>query len=423
MPIYRFAIVCITLALSFSQASAVVTDTNIWINEFHYDNTGGDVNEFIEVIAPSGFVDLSTVAIDLYNGANGDDYGTHTLDTFTAGDTSNGFTVYSKAIAGIQNGPDGIALSVGGSVVQFLGYEGTTFTADQGVANGLTTTNIGATEGSSEAITSSLQLVGTGDSLLDYNNNWVQSDTSSVGSVNANQALRGKLFNEEFNNDAGFTKSEDFFSDGGSDYFGITDGNGTDDYGVNGTPGGENNYGGAVGTYLNGEDLDGEGASLPIVLDWTGIDISNYENLEFMDSFAEFDDGAPGNIDTADFITIDVQIDDGGFITILEFRGDDPDTFNGLFAVDTDGDGLGDGETLNGTFAEFVANIGGTGSSLDLRLSISVDSGSEDFAADNFMIIGDLIQANNGPAVPEPTTFALLGFAGLALARRRRNAA
>ena len=30
---------------------------NIWVNEFHYDNTGGDVGEFMEIAVPVGFTD------------------------------------------------------------------------------------------------------------------------------------------------------------------------------------------------------------------------------------------------------------------------------------------------------------------------------------------------------------------------------
>ena len=39
---------------------------------------------------------------------NGETYGSHTLDSFTEGDTENGFTLFYKDISGIQNGaPDG----------------------------------------------------------------------------------------------------------------------------------------------------------------------------------------------------------------------------------------------------------------------------------------------------------------------------
>jgi hypothetical protein len=42
----------------------------VFINEFHYDNTGGDTGEFIEIAGPAG-TDLTGWSIVLYNGANG----------------------------------------------------------------------------------------------------------------------------------------------------------------------------------------------------------------------------------------------------------------------------------------------------------------------------------------------------------------
>lgn len=422
-------IALVALVVIFSApASAVVTDTDIWINEFHYDdNVAGDAGEFVEVIAPAGFADLSTVQIDFYNGANGEVYETHTLDSFTQGDTTDGFTFYSlpnSALGQIQNSVDGLALSVGGATQQFLSYEGS-FAAVDGPASGQNSTNINVNETNSSTINSSLELQGTGDSLGDYQNNWVVVSQNTTGALNANQDLRGKLLNESFDDASQFTTSAAFFSDNGSDYFGLTDNAGNSDYGAGPIPT-EPNYTGNTGSYLNGQDLDGEGAGLPIVLDWTGIDISNYENLEFMGSFAEFFD-SPGDIDQADdSILVEVQIDGGGFVSLLAFEGSDftsgssPNQFNGIFREDTDFDGEGDGVALGNEFAQFIKNISGTGATLDLRLSVFVNSGDEDFAADSFMIVGDLIQG--GTDVPEPTTLALLGFGGLAIARRRRVA-
>ncbi|HEX9601346.1 MAG TPA: hypothetical protein VF985_07650, partial [Mariniflexile sp.] len=46
--------------------------TSVWINEFHYDNASGDVNEFIEVVAN---FDASAYQVVLYNGSGGITYG------------------------------------------------------------------------------------------------------------------------------------------------------------------------------------------------------------------------------------------------------------------------------------------------------------------------------------------------------------
>jgi len=44
---------------------------NAWINEIHYDNASGDVNEFIEVVIENaGSYTLSDFSVILYNGSN-----------------------------------------------------------------------------------------------------------------------------------------------------------------------------------------------------------------------------------------------------------------------------------------------------------------------------------------------------------------
>lgn len=126
---------------------------DVFINEFSYDNAGADTGEFVEVVTGPGFTgNPSDVVLLLYNGAGGATYGSsHTLSTFTAGGvTSSGHRIYSKLIAGIQNGnPDGFALVVGGAVTRFISYGGS-FTATSGAANGLASTNIGVSQATTE---------------------------------------------------------------------------------------------------------------------------------------------------------------------------------------------------------------------------------------------------------------------------------
>src|SRR5687768_8667852 len=43
--------------------------TAVFINEIHYDNTGTDAGEFVEVAGPAG-TDLTGYSIVLYNGAS-----------------------------------------------------------------------------------------------------------------------------------------------------------------------------------------------------------------------------------------------------------------------------------------------------------------------------------------------------------------
>jgi len=47
MRIGRILSCAVALVMVATTAHAVVTDSDIWINEFHYDNAGSDTGEFI----------------------------------------------------------------------------------------------------------------------------------------------------------------------------------------------------------------------------------------------------------------------------------------------------------------------------------------------------------------------------------------
>lgn len=127
------------------------------INEFHYDNAGSDVGEFVELRFAAGD-DVSQVLVEFYNGNNGAVYNSFDLTALTP--TSDGtydYYVIDLPANGLQNGsPDGIALSNGGAVIEFLSYEGT-MDATDGTAAGMTSTDIGVAESSSNPIGFSLQ--------------------------------------------------------------------------------------------------------------------------------------------------------------------------------------------------------------------------------------------------------------------------
>ncbi|MEL6658501.1 MAG: choice-of-anchor I family protein, partial [Bacteroidota bacterium] len=150
----------------------------VFINEFHYDNDGGDVNEFVEVAVDNAFGgELSNITLSLYNGSGGTGavYDSYTLDEFTAGEDDGTFTVYSLLIAGIQNGgPDGLALSCDNAAFQLLSYEGT-FTAVDGPAVDMVSTDVGVQEGGDTPESGSLQLV---------DGEFVETCQNTIGAVN-----------------------------------------------------------------------------------------------------------------------------------------------------------------------------------------------------------------------------------------------
>ena len=134
-----------------------------WINELHYDNSGADLNEFVEVALPVNGPAAADVSVTLYNGNGASvSWGPKSLAAdFVKGATTGGVTFYHALISGIQNGaPDGVALDVGGAAVQFLSYEGVIASAVGGPADGMMSTDIGVSEGSSTSSTTSISLQG-----------------------------------------------------------------------------------------------------------------------------------------------------------------------------------------------------------------------------------------------------------------------
>ncbi len=135
-----------------------VPTPTVFISEIHYDNEGADVGEFVEVEGDAG-TDLSGWTLVPYNGSNGTQYSVTALSG-TIDNEAGGQGALSFAIVGLQNGsPDGVALvDDGGTVVDFVSYEGS-LTATDGPAAGMTSTDVGVSESGSTLAGESLQLI------------------------------------------------------------------------------------------------------------------------------------------------------------------------------------------------------------------------------------------------------------------------
>ncbi|MDQ8182008.1 VPDSG-CTERM sorting domain-containing protein [Pelagicoccus sp. SDUM812005] len=170
------------IALLFTPCAHALTLNDVWINEIHYDNTGGDVGEFVEIAGLAG-TDLSPLTLEFYNGSGGAKYKTFGLSG-SLSDAGNGYGFQSFLISGIQNGsPDGIALVYGSLVLQFLSYEGS-FAASNGAANGLTSINIGVNQPDDTDLGLSLQFQGHAG-----NGSWTGPIASTSGAINTGQTL------------------------------------------------------------------------------------------------------------------------------------------------------------------------------------------------------------------------------------------
>lgn len=172
---------CVTVNSTVMGTGAVINVTvrdassnnSIYISEFHYDNAGADVNEFIEITGPAG-TNLTGYTIALYNGGDGDTYSTSNL-MGTIADEGAGCGIVFITPSSFQNGPDAIALvDNAGNVLQFISYEGTV-TANSGPAVGMTSIDIGISETGTTPTTASLALVSGA---------WVVLDPATPGVIN-----------------------------------------------------------------------------------------------------------------------------------------------------------------------------------------------------------------------------------------------
>ncbi|WP_319803463.1 ExeM/NucH family extracellular endonuclease [Planctomonas psychrotolerans] len=174
------AVASLALAAIPASMAAAAPPAGPFISEFHYDNAGADVGEFIEVQIPAGSTSVG-LSLELYNGSTRAPYGTVALPVVTA--PADAPTVAVVDYPGLQNGsPDGMALVRNESVVlEFLSYEGA-MTATSGTASGQTSTDIGVSETGTEAVGQSLSrsYSAAADALV-----WSGPAVATRGAVNA----------------------------------------------------------------------------------------------------------------------------------------------------------------------------------------------------------------------------------------------
>lgn len=116
---------------------------------------------------------------------------------------------------------------------------------------------------------------------------------------------------------------------------------------------------------------------------WSGINITGKSGLSFKGRFGAntagmfqglFFNNAANNF-VMDFILIEYRINSGAWTKAIGIYPNDATAAGGPFAVDTDGDQLGDGTILTSALTELSANITGTGTTLDIRVNLFVNNG------------------------------------------------
>ncbi len=135
-----------------------------FISEFHYDNTGVDIGETVEVTIPAN-CNCTSIEIVGYDGDTGAQY-----QSWTASSVIMNIEQYiTVQTIGIENGgddtgpqePDGIALVCNGTLLQFISYEGS-FQASNGIAQDEVSVDIGVFESETTESFESLQLTDSG---------------------------------------------------------------------------------------------------------------------------------------------------------------------------------------------------------------------------------------------------------------------
>ena len=208
-----------------------------------------------------------------------------------------------------------------------------------------------------------------------------------VGAVHAQTVV---LFEDFEDSTVEYITSVAETSDGNYDYFGRI---ASDGISVGGTVAFSNVQGGG---FFGGQDLDASNTAAgdpnapgaQATVSWTGLDVSGLTGVSFSALFAEDDYGDAENWDYSDdYVLVEYRMDGGSWQSLLRFENDGT-TYNSAPYEDTDFDGVGDGVELTSTFALFSRAIPVTGASLDLRITIDLNSGDEDIAFDNVSVTG-----------------------------------
>ncbi|WP_316828957.1 MBG domain-containing protein, partial [Pedobacter miscanthi] len=161
---------------------------------------------------------------------------------------------------------------------------------------------------------------------------------------------------------------------------------------------------------------------------WNNINIAGKTGLSFKGLFAADNQGgwqgSAWNSQSVsgvtqpqqDFLAFEYQIDGGPWVRAIAFYANlDPSNAGSAntLQLETTGDLQGDGASLTYAFAEYSANILGTGTTLNIRMNCHANStGTQEVAVDNFRLfetLGSAATVTTGGNTPSYTTASLAG--------------
>jgi len=141
--------------------------------------------------------------------------------------------------------------------------------------------------------------------------------------------------------------------------------------------------------FFAAQDIDANGDPLPVYLTFENINVSSYNTIYFSAEFAEDDDGLNEDWDNPDYVHVDYSFDGGITWTTFFAIENDGSTYNSAPFIDTNLDGIGDGQEITDTFEYFKASFdASTASTVSIRITFNLDAKDEDIAIDNVVIRG-----------------------------------
>jgi len=171
----------LVLTVFYFFLTTLVWCQNSFISEIHYENSGTDINERVEVTIPAE-CNCTSIEIVGYDGTTGMQYNSWTQTTTI----SNSEQYITIPVPGIENGtPDGIALVCNGGLMEFISYGGS-FMATNGIAVNQNSSDIVSLESDTTLSTQSLK--------LNDGNVWIGPSPNSFSSLNSGLASTTPIF-------------------------------------------------------------------------------------------------------------------------------------------------------------------------------------------------------------------------------------
>lgn len=223
-------------------------------------------------------------------------------------------------------------------------------------------------------------------SVEDENDN--ATNASNFSFITEAEAGQAPFWVLDFETEGGYTTSVTEFTDddpsseyAGYDYFIRTEGN---NIGFNTA------FTNRQGSYFFGaQDLDGEGATLPLELNIDDIDISGRDITGLSVYLAEDKaSDAAFDWDISDYVKFQYDVDNSGTFTDLFWIYGNGSTYSSQPSIDLNFDELGDGvDFLTDVFTEITTDLDISGATLDIKVIFNLNGGDEDIAIDNIGLL------------------------------------